>query len=62
MFPLFSNSEIIPFSELETEEIVSPSAKLWSSEFLIYIKRSFMKKLKRIGPGIETYGTPDKSN
>ena len=60
MFPSFSNSEISSFSELETQEIVLSSAKLWRSEFLIYMKRSFMNKLKRIGPRIEPCGTPDK--
>ena len=49
MFPSFFNSEISSFSELETQEIVLSPAKLWSSEFLIYTKRSFMNKLKRIG-------------
>ena len=37
MFPSFSNSEIRSFSELETQEIALSSAKLWRSEFLIYI-------------------------
>ena len=62
MFPSFSNTEIMPFSELETQDIVLSSAKLCRSELLIYIKRSFMNKLKRIGPIIEPCGTPDKSN
>ena len=62
MFPSFSNSEISSFSEVETQEIVLSSAKLWRSEFLIYIKRSFMNKLKRIGPKIEPCGTLDTSN
>ena len=62
MFPSFSNSEISSFSELETQEIVLSSAKLWRSEFLIYTVRSFMNKLKRSGPRIEPCETPDKSN
>ena len=62
MFSSFFNSEIRSFSELETQEIVLSSAKLCRSEFLIYMKRSFMNKLKRIGTRIEPCGTPDKSN
>ena len=62
MFPSFSNSEISLFSELETQEIVLSSAKLWRSEFLIYMKRPFMNKVKRIGPRIEPCRLPDKSN
>ena len=45
-----------------TPEIVFSSAKLWRSKFLIYIKRSFMNKLKRIGLRIEPCRTPDKIN
>ena len=62
MFPSFLNSEISLFSELETQEILLSSAKLWRSEILIYITRSFMNKLKRIVLRIEFGGTLDKSN
>ena len=62
MFPSFSNSEIRPFSELETQEIALSSAKLCRSEYLIYMKRSLLNKLKRIGLRIEPCRTPDKSN
>ena len=69
MFPSFSNSEISSFNKLETQETVLQSV-LWRSEFLIYMKRSFMNKLNRIGPRIQiracarawACGTPDKSN
>ena len=62
MFPSFRNSEISLFSELETRETVLSAAKLCRSEFLIYIKKSFMNKLKRIRPRIEPCGTPGKIN
>ena len=62
MFPSFSNSEISSFSELETQKIVLSSAKLVRSGFLIYMRRLFMNKLKKMGPMIEPCGTSDKSN
>ena len=62
MFPSFFNSEIRPFSKVETQEIVLSSATLHRTDFLIYMKKSFMNKSKRIGPWIEPCGTPDKSN
>ena len=57
MFLSCSNSEISSFSERETLEIMFSLAKLWGVQFLIYMKRSFMNKLKRTRPRIESCGT-----
>ena len=42
--------------------IVLSSAKFASSASLIKKNKSFIKRLKRIGPRMDPWGTPDKSH
>ena len=56
-----SNVEIRLLIVLSVEVIVLSSAEFNRSGFVIQRYRSFINILKRSGPSIEFWGTPDKS-